>query len=138
MTRSKRRARVDAFTKELSIGTPEGSREVWGAPVPDRFPLFVAKRARWILIRMADELIIVAPRRRKPFARDDIVARLPYDRTTIRRARWVGPLRQVVVDGASTVGEVEPREYVLEFSLRDRRFAKGVVAAVESTAVDGH
>jgi len=133
VTRSKRRARVNAFAKELDIGTPEGSRQVWAAPVSGRPPLLVARRERWVAIRMARELILIRPRRRRPFARDDIVTRLPYDHAEVRRVRWVGPLRQVVVEDTAAAPESDAAAYALEFALRDRRFAKGLVAAVEST-----
>lgn len=135
MNRSKRRVRVNALTRELGAGHSEGSREAWAVQVRKRPPLLFAQRRRHVVVRTSDELILVRPRRRRPFEREDVVARIPYDCATMRR-RMLGPLRQLVVT-AEPDGPADESTYALEFRLRDRHFVNGLAQTIAASTRHG-
>lgn len=128
MSRSKRRERVDALTRELGAGTSEGSRVAWAVRVRKRPPLLFAQRRRHVVVRTERDLLLVRPRRRKALEPRDVVARIPYERASVRRHQ-LGPLRQLLVTTEPDEAPGEASSYAMEFRLRDRHFVNGLSQA---------
>ena len=131
MSRSKRRERVDALTSELGLGRSEGSRVAWAVPVTQRPPLLFAQRRRHIVVRAADDLLLVRPRWRKALEPRDVVARIPYERATVERHQR-GPLRQLLVAADPDGPDDDRSAYALEFRFRDRHFVNGLERALKA------
>jgi hypothetical protein len=112
-----------AIAEGLEPVTDHGT--VWISALSGRGPLFVRRRARCLVARAGDEVLVIRRRRRRPITPDNVVVRLPLSDSTIVRRRRLGLLVQLVVDTGR-----DDTAWVLEFPLRCRGFARSVQEAL--------
>jgi len=123
--RTKMREQIEQLTRSAGDDAPDDFCTAWVASAAVGAPLLFVQRRRHLVIRAGDEVLVAKRRRRNDLEREDVVARIPLEASSLRRTRHLGLLRQVVL-AAPEAGAV----YALEFGLGARRFADELTSAL--------